>query len=224
MNIIKKNFGLFINFSLFEYCSSAICAEKNYALSGNTSIQQLGNIMQDFAYNSRVIKTQWNRLAKILQDKYYQEYNVCFDPFKDMIFQKARNERDEKRKQLQVCTEKRKSSAAALNCEQQNKIIELWNEDTPEGLQRKIFHIVSYELAWRGGEATNCLIKFFQDELDNFGKPTGRISYNPIFSKTCQDGALPLTEIKQSDTRGAIFGHSKSNESLTSEISKSHIF
>ena len=72
---------------------------------------------------------------------------------------------------------------------------DLWKEDTPVGLQRKFFQIASYELEWRGGEAVNCLIDYFEEELDNVGKTPGA-SYNPPFSKTAQGGAKPLAEKK----------------------------
>jgi hypothetical protein len=57
-----------------------------------------------------------------------------------------------------------------------------------------ISHSASYELVWRGGEACNCLLSYFEEEFDNYGNPTGRIAYNPIFSKTAQGGSHRLTE------------------------------
>lgn len=184
----------------------AFCKERVYSLNGDTSIPQVAEILKDFAFNMKkrdgsdykegVVKTQWNRIAKLLQEKFHKEFGTTFDPFKDVVFKDARSARDAKRRQLQVSGEKRKSSASILTEDEQNQIIALWNEDTPEGLQRKFFHIVALELAWRGGEAAECLITFFEIEKDNLGEHTGRIVYNPIFSKTCQGGGKPLTQKK----------------------------
>ncbi|XP_057664921.1 uncharacterized protein LOC130899143 isoform X1 [Diorhabda carinulata] len=145
-------------------------------------------------YKEGVVKTLWNTVAKILQQKCYEEFNIIFDPFKDVTFECARTARDAKRKQLQKCPEKRKTSASSLSGQDIDKMCAIWDESTPDGLQRKFFHIASYELAWRGGEACNCLLSYFEEEFDNYGNPTGRIAYNPIFSKTAQGGSHRLTE------------------------------
>ena len=89
-------------------------------------------------------------MAKTLQEKY-----------KDVIFASARIVHDTKRKKLQVNPEKRKTSLSSLMLEELNKIGDLWNLNTPSGLQRKFYHIASYELEWRGGEAVNCLTGYF---------------------------------------------------------------
>ncbi|KAJ3648545.1 hypothetical protein Zmor_020340 [Zophobas morio] len=83
------------------------------------------------------------------------------------------------------------------------KIKNLYLEENPDGLQKKFFFLASYELAWRGGEATNCLIKHFKYETDNNGKRTGRIEYNPIFSKTAQGGNHRLEDSKWLTTNKA---------------------
>ncbi|KAJ3649636.1 hypothetical protein Zmor_021366 [Zophobas morio] len=71
----------------------------------------------------------------------------------------------------------------------------IWDETTQDGLRRKFFHIASYELAWRGREAYNCLLSYFEEQFDSYRIPTGRIAYNPSFSnKTAQGGCQRLTE------------------------------
>ena len=67
-----------------------------------------------------------------------------------MEFATARAARDAKRKKLQKDPLKRKVSASALTSDEYKKIIEMWDENTPDGLHRKFFHIVSHKLAWRG--------------------------------------------------------------------------
>ncbi|KAF5303522.1 hypothetical protein FQR65_LT08221 [Abscondita terminalis] len=71
---------------------------------------------------------------------------------------KAPNTRDAKRRQLQVIAKKRKNSASVLSKDKQNEIVALENEDTPEGLQREVYHIVVLELVWRGDEAAESFI------------------------------------------------------------------
>lgn len=76
------------------------------------------------------------------------------------------------------------------------RIIKLWDECTPEGLQNFFYHIVAVELAWRGGEPADCLIDYFTIDKNHDGTPTNRIEYNPIFSKTCQGGSKSCTNSK----------------------------
>lgn len=59
-----------------------------------------------------------------------------------------------------------------------------------------MFHIVAVELAWRGNEGVRCLTDHFIEESGNNGDLTGRIIYNPIFSKTEQGGSKNLAENK----------------------------
>lgn len=68
------------------------------------------------------------------------------------------------------------------------------DEDTPEGLQRTFFHIVSYELAWRGVEGFSSRI--FREKIDTLGNLTGRIEYNPIFPKITEGGCKKLSDSK----------------------------
>lgn len=180
------------------------CNERKYTFDKETSVSQLALILKDFAFNMRrsdgedykesVVKTIWNTIAKMLQQKYYSEFNIVFDPFKDITFQCARTARDAKRKQLQKNPERRKISASSLSEQEIDQMCTIWDETTPDGLQRKFFHIASYELAWRGGEACNCHLSHFEEEFDNCGNPTGRLAYNPVFSKTAQGGSHRLTE------------------------------
>ena len=95
------------------------------------------------------------------------------DPFKSLVFKRARDARDATRKKLQADPCKRKTSSVSLSLSEVNQI--LLDENTPEGLIRKFDHIAAVELAWRGGEAVACLLDFFQIEKNNDGSPTNRI-------------------------------------------------
>lgn len=55
---------------------------------------------------------------------------------------------------------------------------------------------MSIELAWRGGEGAACLIHYFREEMNVYNTPTGRIEYNPIFTKTTQGGAQKCADSK----------------------------
>ncbi|KAJ9581882.1 hypothetical protein L9F63_003775 [Diploptera punctata] len=137
----------------------------------------------------------------MIQEKYFIEHQRDFNPFADQEFNDARQARNAKRKILQNMLEKRKVSAVAFKSDEYEKMINNCQEKTPEGLQIKFYLIASLELAWRGGEAVKCLIHYFQEELDHNGKPTGRIAYNPVFSKTCQGGDQKLCDTKWANTK-----------------------
>ncbi|KAJ3662270.1 hypothetical protein Zmor_006625 [Zophobas morio] len=209
---IDKNIANLVPLNTQKSMSSAwkqfesSCSERKYCLNGDTTIEELSRIMKDFGFNMKklngedykeeVVKTMWNTVAKLLQKKYYEEYRVSFDPFKDVIFSGARKPRDAKRKELQRDSDKRKRSAASSTLEEHEKIVGLWDEETPDGLQRKFYHMAACELAWRGGEAAKCLVMYFKEERNNIGELTGRIIYDPIFEKTAQGGAGRLCEKK----------------------------
>ena len=89
----------------------------------------------------------WNVAAKQLQQKYHDEFHKEIDPFKSLIYHEAREAKNCKRKELQALPEKRRQSSAALTTEEYQKIISLWDENTPEVLQKTFFVIASVELA-----------------------------------------------------------------------------
>lgn len=175
------------------------CNTRKYELDGNRTIEELALILKDWAVNMKkrdgtdfkeaTIKTMWNVTSKLLQEKYYNEYNIMIDPFNSVAFKQARNARDAARKNLQIDPTKRKTSSVPLSSTEMNKIINFWDENTPLGLLRKFYHIAAVELAWRGGEAVACLVEYFHIEKNNDGSPTNRVEYNPVFSKTCQGGS-----------------------------------
>jgi len=138
----------------------------------------------------------WNSTAKQLKFFFFENYQVKFDPFNDVEFKCARAARDAKRRELQRDPEKRKKSAAVLRGEDYKEILNIWDEDTPNGLQKKIFYIASHELAWRGGEGAAAKIEHFTKEFDTKNNFTGRIEYNPIFTKTTQGGSKKLSDSK----------------------------
>ncbi|XP_068912445.1 uncharacterized protein [Tenebrio molitor] len=180
------------------------CSQRGYSLDQVLPIEELNNILKDYGFNMKkksgedykktVVKVLWNTTAKSLQEMYYNKFK--FNPFKDPACREARNARDVRRRILQADVSKRKVSSAALRNEEYLKMVKLWDEETPHGLQHQFFLIVARELAWRGNEAANCLVSFFREERNNFGDLTGRLEYNPIFSKTHQGGCHSLSESK----------------------------
>lgn len=182
------------------------CAERNHLLERGTSVEKIAFILKDWASNMRkkdgsfykesVVKTMWNVTAKLVQEKYCEDFGIVIDPFNDVRFKSARSARDATRKILQMNPEKRKESSSAFTHKELLQILKLYDENEPEGLQKKFFHLISYELAFRGGEAVNCLTDFFQEEKFHDGTSTNRIEYNPVFSKTCQGGGRRLADSK----------------------------
>lgn len=183
------------------------CGERSYDVSSKAlSVEKLDEILLDWGYNMRkadgthykelVVKLMWNSVAKQIQEMYFKTFNVTIEPFTGIAFKAARAARDSLRKKLQLVPEFRKTSAAALTNSEIQKMINIYDENTPDGLLKKFYHIAAHELAWRGGEATFCLVKYFREELDNQGVLTGRIEYNPIISKTAQGGSKKLTDSK----------------------------
>lgn len=174
------------------------CNERNYTFDENSTDHHLAEILKDWAYNMRkidgsvykesTVKTIWNNTAKLLQNKYYSEYQQKIDPFSGVAFKMARDARNTIRRQLQAIPETRKQSSAPLSAEDLNKILQQFDEDTPDGLQTLFYHIAAVELAWRGGEAANCRLDYFKEEINSNGSFNDRIEYNSIFSKTSQGG------------------------------------
>ena len=103
-------------------------------------------------YKEAVVKVMWNSTDEQLQDMYYEKFKIKFNAFADIEFNGARAARDAKRRNLQTSPTKRKQSSSALKIEELSNTVSIWNENTPEGLHRKLFHIIGYELAWRGAK------------------------------------------------------------------------
>lgn len=181
-------------------------SEKQYKLDEFTSPLEINDILKSWAANMKkmdgtdykegVVKQMWNCTAKIVQEMYFNTWNIKINPFSDAVFQSSRQARDATRKKLQILPGKRTNSAGALTETEYLKIVSGFDENTPVGLQKIFFFIVSYELAWRGGEGVHCMTYFFKEDIDNNGSLTNRIEYNPVFSKTAQGGAKKLAESK----------------------------
>lgn len=199
INTVKSDMSVWHQFSAF-------CTERNYVLRADSTQEELADILKDWAYNMKkfngddykesTVKTMWNKTAKLLLDKYSSEFNVTINPFAGAVFKAARGARDAKRKLLQSIPEKRKASAVALGDQDWDAMVEAWDEETPEGLQKKLFMIISVELAWRGGEGSKATVYHFREERKNDGELTGRIEYNPIFTKTTQGGGNKCADSK----------------------------
>uniref|UniRef100_T1IRV3 DUF3504 domain-containing protein n=1 Tax=Strigamia maritima TaxID=126957 RepID=T1IRV3_STRMM len=170
-----------------EFCSS-----KNYSLTPVTTTITLNQILKDFAWNMRktdgteyketVIKVLWNTTAKLLQQYYFDNFNIIFNPFNDVEFKTARAARDAKRKKLLSDGTKRKLSlfTSSLSDRQEKaKLHKVYDENTPEGLLEKFYKVVAPELGWKNVEGSAAEITHFSREIDYKGNETGRIEYNP---------------------------------------------
>lgn len=104
---------------------SAFLETRKYVLDADTTIEKIAEILKDWAHNmkkangedykEKVVKTMWNQTAKMVQEKYYNEFHREIDPFKSLIFQSARDARNAKRRQLQADPTKHVTSASALD-------------------------------------------------------------------------------------------------------------
>lgn len=185
-NTLKSKITIWKQFKEF-------CNQHNFSYDSTTSIADLSEILKSWGCNMKkvdgrdykeiVVKYNWNIIAKLLQQLYQNEYNIQFDPFKDIEFLGARQSRDRKRKMLQSNPESRKKTSDALSRNEMIKIIRMYKEDDPDGLQRKVFHALSFALGWRALEATKSLITFFVVEHDDSGNETGRLIYKSLFSR-----------------------------------------
>jgi hypothetical protein len=61
------------------------------------------------------------------------------NPFTDITFKGARAARDARRRLIQGDINKRKTRSVALNKEEYSKMINMWDESCPSGLQIKKF-------------------------------------------------------------------------------------
>ncbi|KAK9685652.1 hypothetical protein QE152_g37874 [Popillia japonica] len=147
-------------------------------------------------YKEGTVKTICNISAKLVQKKFYEEVKRETNPFRCVIFEDAKKARAAKRKKLQAIPEERERNSVTLKAAEISKIVSFFDENTPDGLQKKFYQIYSVELAWRGNEAVFCLVYYFKAECDHYCQPTGRIEYNTIFSKIAQCGEKYTAESK----------------------------
>lgn len=184
-NTVKTHNSIWKQFMSF-------CSEKKYVIDKNTTVSTLNLILKNWAWNMRkvngveykehCVKRMWNIVATKLQETFFVDYNTVFDPFHDIEFKTSRDARNAKRRTLQKQEDKRKTSSTSLKLDEYHKMVSLWDENTPSGLQRKFYLIASMELAWRGGEAFNCMMHYLKPEIDNDGIKTGTYVFLLIFS------------------------------------------
>ena len=70
------------------------CKVRKYELVETTTIQDIAAILKDWAYNMKkkngedykecVVKTIWNSTAKMVQEKYFKDYKIEFNPIPEM--------------------------------------------------------------------------------------------------------------------------------------------
>lgn len=80
-----------------------------------------------------------------------------------MRYKLARGVRDAALTILQMRPKKRRKNSLVFTDKELLQILELYDEHKPKGLQETFFRLISYELAFRGGETANCVTNFFQE-------------------------------------------------------------
>jgi hypothetical protein len=144
---------------------------------------QINQALKRFAFNIRKyngedykdesLKSNWNCVAKQIMNQVYKGTGRNINIFKDPAFQEARDSKFMKRQELQKDPTKRKVSATPLTAEESQEIISVWGIDTPEGLNRTLFHLGGFALANRGNDQSSWRLENFEKEVDNKGQLTG---------------------------------------------------
>jgi hypothetical protein len=145
--------------------------------------EDINDLLKKFAFNARKLdgtdykdeslKSIWNSIAKQVMNQVYKATGRSLNIFKDPAFQTARDSKFVKRRDLQKDPTKRKVSATPLTAEESMEIINIWGTDTPDGINRTLFHLGGFALANRGGDQGSWRLEDFEKEVDNKGKKTG---------------------------------------------------
>lgn len=109
---------------------------------------------------------------QICSEKILRYFGIAIDSFSDVRLKSARGARDEKI--LQMKPEERRWDLTAFTYKELLQILKLHDENKPDGPQKN---------------TVNCVTDFFHEGKFNNWASTNRIEYNPIFTKTCPDGA-----------------------------------
>lgn len=149
-NTKKSKTSIWKQFTVF-------CADRNHVLEQTTSVEKIALILKDWAGNMRkrdgsfykesVLKTMWNVTAKLIQEKYLEDYGIVFDPFNDARFKSARDARNASRKKLQSDPEKRKESSSAFTSEEFLKISMMRTHQTASKRKCSIFCLMNWPFA-----------------------------------------------------------------------------
>jgi hypothetical protein len=133
--------------------------EKGYSVTSSTTPTELDIILKNCAVNMRKTDGSEYKEGVVKHTLLRKWCKKCITISGILrlthlmkLYSKHREARDATRRKLQALPEKRTSSAAALSEKEYKKIVQVFDEESPEGLQKKFFLIASYELAWRGGE------------------------------------------------------------------------
>lgn len=91
-----------------------------------------------------------------------------------------------------------------FSAEDKRRMMEPYDETTPNGLIQKYYQYASFIFAWRGNEGAKTKVEHYREELDLYGNQTGQIEYNPIFTKNNQGGEKKISTSRWIDNTGEI--------------------
>jgi len=83
------------------------------------------------------------------------------------------------------------------------EILDLYDDDNPEGLNKLLYFVGATLLMNRGGDGVKWMNWHFIYEEDNKGRLTGQLMFNPLFTKRCQGGDKKLAKTKYIGTQSA---------------------
>jgi hypothetical protein len=158
--------------------------DSSLIFNGNLSTsEEINELLKKFAFNMKTItgeeykdeslKSVWNSVAKQIMDIVFKTQKREINIFSDPVFQEARDSKFLKRQDLQRDPTKRKVSATPLTSEECQEMIEFWGIDSPNGMNRTLFHLGGFALANRGNDQSSWRIEDFEKEVDNKGQLTG---------------------------------------------------
>jgi hypothetical protein len=167
---------------------SRFLLEFGLAFNPNTATNaEMNELLKRVAFNARKLdgsdykdeslKSIWNSIAKQMMNQVFKATGRNVNIFRDPAFQEARDAKFVKRRDLQKDPSKRKVSATPLTAEESRAIMEVWGIDTPEGINRSLFHLGGFTLANRGNDQGSWKLEDFEKEEDNKGKKTGKFIY-----------------------------------------------
>lgn len=78
-------------------------------------------------------------MSRLIREMMFTKFKIQFETFSDIEFIEARSARNVNRRQLQTNPFKKKSKSAAVSNGDYNRILDMWDEDRPEGLFPRFF-------------------------------------------------------------------------------------
>ena len=137
-------------------------------------------------YKDKSWKQNFYNICHLVQREVFEHQKVHLDYKDDPTFRPVKDAKQVVRKEIQEDPTKHEENAAPLTIDEFIKICNLFTDDNPDGLNRLNFFLLQVLFMERGGAGSRYKLHHFKFEKDNTGERTGRLLYNPIFTKKTQ--------------------------------------